>query len=86
MTALLGAVFVASLAGSLHCAGMCGPLVAFYSGADASHGLARSITHAVYNGGRLAGYLVLGAVAGVVVEMYSAGGSVSEVGRVALVG
>ena len=32
--ALLGTVFMASLAGSLHCAGMCGGFVAFYSGND----------------------------------------------------
>lgn len=55
----------ASLLGSVHCAGMCGPFVCFYatggSGAGASRG-----AHAAYNFGRLVSYLVLGAVAGLV--------------------
>ena len=40
MTVLL-TVFVASLVGSLHCVGMCGPFVAFYAGADGSGGIRR---------------------------------------------
>lgn len=53
----------ASLLGSVHCAGMCGPFVCFYAtgGSGASRG-----AHAAYNLGRLVSYLVLGAVAGVV--------------------
>ncbi|MEM9382726.1 MAG: sulfite exporter TauE/SafE family protein [Planctomycetota bacterium] len=35
---LFGAVVVASLLGSLHCAGMCGPLVAFVVGPPAADG------------------------------------------------
>ena len=41
MTALLVTVLAASLVGSLHCVGMCGPFVAFYSGADGSSGVRR---------------------------------------------
>ena len=37
MSALLVAVFVASLVGSLHCAGMCGGLVALCTGIDTNH-------------------------------------------------
>ena len=61
MLALASTVFVASLLGSAHCAGMCGPFVCFYAGADA-----RSSWwgHLAYNGGRLVSYLVLGAIAG----------------------
>ena len=61
MLALATTVFVASLLGSAHCAGMCGPFVCFYAGADA-----RSSWwgHLAYNGGRLVSYLVLGAIAG----------------------
>jgi len=61
MLALVGAVFVASLLGSVHCAGMCGPFVCFYAGADARAG---GWGHLAYNGGRLVSYLLLGAGAG----------------------
>jgi sulfite exporter TauE/SafE len=64
VTALLGTVLVASLVGSLHCAGMCGPVVAFYAGADPSRGARRLLGHLAYNGGRLATYVLLGAVFG----------------------
>ena len=64
MTALLLAVVAASLAGSLHCVGMCGAFVAFYSGGDAGTGPWRFAIHGVYSLGRLAAYAVLGAAAG----------------------
>ncbi len=60
---LLAATFGASLAGSLHCAGMCGPLVALWAAPGGAPGavLAR---HATYHGARGAGYVTLGALAG----------------------
>lgn len=61
MLALAGTVFLASLVGSAHCAGMCGAFVCFYAGADAR---ASAWGHAAYNGGRLVSYLLLGAIAG----------------------
>lgn len=61
MLALASTVFIASLLGSAHCAGMCGGFVCFYAGADARAG---AWGHLAYNGGRLVSYLVLGAVAG----------------------
>jgi len=61
MTALLASVFVASVIGSLHCAGMCGPLIAFYAGASDQH---RRGVHVAYHLGRFATYTVLGAIAG----------------------
>lgn len=61
MFALAGTVFVASLLGSAHCAGMCGSFVCFYAGADAG---ASAWGHLAYNGGRLVSYLLLGAIAG----------------------
>lgn len=64
MTALVITVFLASLAGSLHCAGMCGPFVAFYAGGDQSQGWRRAIAHAAYSGGRMLSYVALGALAG----------------------
>ena len=59
-------VFVSSVLGSLHCAGMCGPLVAAYAGMPGSDApwRRRAAAHAAYNSGRLAAYLALGALAG----------------------
>lgn len=62
MTALVLTALTASLAGSLHCAGMCGPFVAFYSMGD---GVRRpGALHAAYHLGRWVAYGALGAVAG----------------------
>lgn len=66
MTALILGVFVSSLLGSLHCAGMCGPLVAAYAGMPGPEASwrRRAGAHAAYSAGRLAAYVALGAVAG----------------------
>ncbi len=71
MFTLVGAVLIASLLGSVHCAGMCTPFVCFYAGADAR---ASAWGHLAYNGGRLVSYLLLGAIAGAV------GAGVQQVG------
>jgi uncharacterized protein len=66
VTSLILGVFVSSVLGSLHCAGMCGPLVAAYTGmpgVDAPW-RRRAIAHAAYSAGRLAAYATLGACAG----------------------
>lgn len=64
MSALLLGVFTVSFLGSLHCAGMCGPLVGAYVGAgDVGRG-AWLAGHALYQLGRLLTLLVIGAVAG----------------------
>ncbi len=84
MTAVLATVLVASLVGSLHCAGMCGGLVAFYAGTDASSGLRRMVSHGVYNGGRLLGYLLLGTAAGAVGAALDVAGSLAGFQRVAM--
>lgn len=60
MTGLVLAVLAASLAGSVHCAGMCGGFVCAYAGG------APRRAHALYHGARLGAYLLLGALAGVV--------------------
>jgi sulfite exporter TauE/SafE len=57
------AAFLAGLATSLHCAGMCGPVACVFGGnraPEADAGVAR----AVYHGARLSAYVALGAVAG----------------------
>jgi hypothetical protein len=59
---LLPAALLAGLFGSSHCIGMCGAMVVLFEGQRAAHG---AWTHRVlYNMGRLAFYMLLGAVAG----------------------
>lgn len=85
MTSMLLAVFAASLLGSLHCVGMCGGFVAFYSGADGSRGARRLASHTAYSVGRLVAYLALGAAAGAVGAALDLAGSLAGVQRVAAV-
>jgi sulfite exporter TauE/SafE len=85
MTALLLTVFVASLVGSLHCVGMCGPFVAFYSGADASGGARRLLSHTAYSGGRLLTYAVFGFAAGAVGAALDVAGSLAGFQRIAAI-
>lgn len=59
MTALLLAVFGASLLGSLHCAGMCGGIVALCSSRGAS-----LLDQLAYHGARGMTYTLVGALAG----------------------
>lgn len=67
-------VFGFGLAGSLHCLGMCGPIVLSYSVALRGPRLA---AHAAYNAGRILTYMLLGAVAG------TAGRGLGLLGRLA---
>jgi uncharacterized protein len=57
-------VLAASLLGSLHCVGMCGGLVGFYSAGDDSANASRWAPHAAYHLTRLLAYVLLGALAG----------------------
>ncbi len=82
MTALFLSVLVSSLLGSLHCAGMCGPLVAVYAGDDPSRGWRRLLAHALYSSGRLAAYATVGALAGALGEALDLAGSAVGVQRV----
>jgi sulfite exporter TauE/SafE len=85
VTTLLVTVFLASLVGSLHCVGMCGPFVAFYSGSDASAGARRLLSHAAYSGGRLTTYVVFGLAAGAVGAALDVAGSLAGVQRIAAI-
>ena len=85
MTTLLLTVFVASVVGSLHCIGMCGPFVAFYSGADGSGGARRLLSHAAYSGGRLLTYAAFGLAAGAVGAALDVAGSLAGFQRVAAI-
>jgi sulfite exporter TauE/SafE len=67
MTALIAAIFLASVLGSLHCAGMCGAFVAIACNRTLGNKPgAREVTvlQVAYNGGRLISYTILGALAG----------------------
>ncbi|MFI4915358.1 MAG: sulfite exporter TauE/SafE family protein [Phycisphaerales bacterium JB060] len=63
--AMMGAVLLASLAGSPHCAGMCGVFVAMACGTHRDAGwLCQVRAQIAYHGGRLIGYIALGVLAG----------------------
>lgn len=83
MIAVLGSVIVASAAGSLHCAAMCGPLTSLYVPPGRTAGLLRlSITH---NLGRLAAYVTLGALAGGLGSAIDLAGRAASVQRAAMI-
>ncbi|MFO0923092.1 MAG: sulfite exporter TauE/SafE family protein [Pirellulales bacterium] len=65
MTPLILAVFIASIFGSLHCVGMCGPLAMLANGTREGKSAFRGTLWA-YHGGRLLAYALLGAIAGTV--------------------
>lgn len=82
------AVFLLSLTGSLHCAGMCGAFVAFAvatPGADPSKQPNRALLHTAYNGGRLITYMILGALAGTLGAALDLGGAQVGLARTAMI-
>ncbi|MGN6369223.1 MAG: sulfite exporter TauE/SafE family protein [Phycisphaerae bacterium] len=87
MTALVAAIFTASLFGSLHCAGMCGAFVLFAIGAgDPQVTSRRSRLMAVYHLGRLITYVMLGALAGGIGSAVDFAGNLAGVQRAATIG
>jgi sulfite exporter TauE/SafE len=90
LIALVLAVFVASLLGSLHCAGMCGPFVAFATLRTKDSPLQQNRgpwrLQFAYHAGRLLAYASLGALAGVLGAALNLGGSLVGIGRLAGVG
>ncbi len=89
--ALLGTVLGASVLGSLHCAGMCGPLAAVASAPERTHlrvvdgrrSAPKSAIH--YNLGRLGSYVVLGLIAGGAGALIDLGGAMLGVQGIAIV-
>ena len=81
--ATLGAVFVVSLLGSLHCVGMCGPLVAVAMGDSQvlSHAT-RAMLHIGYHGGRLVMYSTIGMLCGLLGAGLDWGGSLVGSGQI----
>lgn len=75
MTALIATILASSLAGSLHCVAMCGPLVGLHGGARS---LRLALVHAL---GRLTTYAVLGAAAGLLGRAVDVAGQLAEVQR-----
>lgn len=71
MISLIIAAFITGLFGSLHCAGMCGPLALSFNvqerGNAASHAL-------LYNVARISAYMMLGAIFGVIGLSFSFAG------------
>jgi sulfite exporter TauE/SafE len=73
MTALVVAIFVASLMGSLHCVGMCGAFLAIATG----DGVSLWKSQAAYHLGRLVTYLTMGVAAGIVGSTLDLGASLA---------
>ncbi len=99
MFVLLGTVFIASLLGSLHCVGMCGPF-ALIAGASPERRKAAIGPTFAYSGGRLVTYSIVGLVFGALglalnrgtsfaswqqTATYVAGGLMIVVGFIALI-
>ncbi len=78
MATLIITVAIASLLGSLHCAGMCGAFAAFAVGTNDAARAPRVLLHVLYHGGRLLTYSALGAACGLLGAMIDLGGA--EVG------
>lgn len=83
MDLLLVTVFTASLLGSAHCAGMCGPLLPFYAaGAPVEK---RWLGHLTYSIGRLVSYGALGAIAGFAGSAVNLAGEAAGVIRISAI-
>lgn len=77
MWLLLSAIATASLLGSLHCVGMCGPLAIWAAGADrSSRGTSVWLSTGLYHLGRGVTYAVAGVIAGSLGQLVDWGGSV----------
>lgn len=83
MMTLLATVFAASFLGSLHCAGMCGGVVAFLAGSPNAG--KQSVTQVAYHGGRFLSYSLIGLLAGSFGAALDLGGEALGMGRIAIV-
>jgi sulfite exporter TauE/SafE len=77
-------IVAASALGSLHCVGMCGGLVSFYSAGSSPAGVSRWTPHAAYHLVRLGAYTLLGALAGALGSGLDSLGARAGFGGVAL--
>ncbi|MCP5024020.1 MAG: sulfite exporter TauE/SafE family protein [bacterium] len=83
METLFTSVLIASLVGSPHCVGMCGPLVAMAMRGQDGAG-SGALGHLGYHGGRLVSYLILGLAAGALGGTLNLGGSLLGFQRIAI--
>lgn len=84
--ATLVAVLMLSLFGSLHCAGMCGALVAFAVGTTEPRSTAsRALLQLAYHGGRAVSYALVGGVSGLLGAALDFGGSLVGLQRAACI-
>ncbi len=75
MLILASAVLTASVLGSMHCVGMCGPLAIWASGASEQGSKVRLMLASIsYHGGRMATYMLAGLLAGTVGRLVDLGG------------
>ncbi len=75
MWILISAVVSASLLGSLHCVGMCGPLAIWASGAgEGQRATQLAVASGLYHFGRLLTYALAGFIAGAVGQILDQGG------------
>jgi len=81
---LIGAVLVASVLGSLHCAGMCGAFVAMAVGLGDESAPSRIKLQVAYNGGRLVVYMFIGAMFGFAGRALDFGGQAVGLHRAAV--
>jgi sulfite exporter TauE/SafE len=84
MNALLWPVLLGSVAGSLHCAAMCGPFAASVGG-FARNERGGYTAHAAYHAGRLLTYLTLGGTAALLGQALDLAGKSAGVSRVSAV-
>lgn len=87
-SALIAAVFTASVLGSLHCVGMCGAFLAFALGetdpAQRPTPAQKWRRQAAYHGGRGITYVLLGVAAGLAGKLLDLGGALAGLQSVAL--
>ncbi len=84
---LLASVFTASLLGSLHCAGMCGPFVAVYAaaGRGSSSRASNAPLHLAYHLGRALTYGLVGALGGAIGSFVDWAGEAAGIAQVAAI-
>jgi sulfite exporter TauE/SafE len=83
MMTLVVSVFLASLLGSLHCAGMCGAFLAVAIHSPGEKKIARWRPQAAYHLGRLITYVALGIAAGTAGALLNLGSTLTGVGPIA---
>jgi len=80
--ALLTTIFLASLLGSMHCAGMCGAFIAL-AVAGENNWRRHLLRQTAYHGGRLISYLSLGIAAGLLGKLLDLGSALAGIRPVA---